>query len=53
MLQGEILMGKPILDQEKFKHLELGPKTIVRVNVIGNTYQLELVLISDYVLQTF
>lgn len=33
---GDILMGKPIMDGEKFKHLELGSKTIVRVNVIGN-----------------
>lgn len=33
---GDILMGKPIFDQEKFKHIELGNKTIARVNVLGN-----------------
>ncbi len=33
---GDILMGKPILDGERFSFLELGDKKIVRVNVIGN-----------------
>ncbi|MEK6823401.1 MAG: OB-fold nucleic acid binding domain-containing protein [Nanoarchaeota archaeon] len=33
---GDILMGKPIINQEKFQFLELGNKKIVRVNVIGN-----------------
>jgi len=33
---GELLLGKPIFDQEKFKFLELGNKKIVRVNLIGN-----------------
>ncbi|MEK6817394.1 MAG: OB-fold nucleic acid binding domain-containing protein [Nanoarchaeota archaeon] len=33
---GDILMGKPIMNQEKFQFLELGDKKIVRVNVIGN-----------------
>jgi RPA family protein len=33
---GEILLGKPILDQEKFSFLELGDKKIVRVNIIAN-----------------
>lgn len=33
---GELLLGKPIFDQEKFIFLELGNKKIVRVNLIGN-----------------
>lgn len=33
---GDILIGKPIMDAERFKFLELGSKNIVRVNVIGN-----------------
>ena len=33
---GEILLGKPIIDGEKFSFLELGDKKIVRVNIIAN-----------------
>jgi len=33
---GDILMGKPIIEGERFSNLELGNKKIVRVNVIGN-----------------
>ncbi len=33
---GDILVGKPIIDNERFSFLELGDKKIVRVNVIGN-----------------
>ncbi|OYT36547.1 hypothetical protein B6U91_00920 [Candidatus Pacearchaeota archaeon ex4484_71] len=33
---GEIFLGKPIFDQERFNFLELGDKKIVRVNIIGN-----------------
>lgn len=33
---GDILIGKPIIDGERFSFLELGDKRIVRVNVIGN-----------------
>ncbi|VVB82416.1 OB-fold nucleic acid binding domain protein [uncultured archaeon] len=33
---GEILIGKPILDGERFSFLELGDKKIIRVNIIGN-----------------
>jgi len=33
---GDILLGKPIFDEDKFKHLELGNKKIVRVNIVGN-----------------
>ncbi|MCK5624436.1 OB-fold nucleic acid binding domain-containing protein [Candidatus Pacearchaeota archaeon] len=33
---GDILMGKPVLDEERFSFLELGDKKIVRVNIIGN-----------------
>jgi RPA family protein len=33
---GDLLVGKPIFDQERFSFLELGDKKIVRINVIGN-----------------
>jgi RPA family protein len=33
---GDILVGKPIMDRERFSFLELGDKRIVRVNVVGN-----------------
>lgn len=33
---GDILLGKPIFDNDKFINLELGDKKIVRVNIIGN-----------------
>ena len=33
---GDLLIGKPIMDEEKFQFLELGNKKIVRVNIIGN-----------------
>ncbi|MCK9595768.1 OB-fold nucleic acid binding domain-containing protein [Candidatus Pacearchaeota archaeon] len=33
---GDILMGKPIMDGERFAFLELGGKKIIRVNIIGN-----------------
>ncbi len=33
---GDILLGKPVMDEDKFSFLELGDKKIVRVNVIGN-----------------
>lgn len=33
---GDILMGKALMDGEKFSFLELGNKKIVRVNIIGN-----------------
>jgi len=33
---GELFLGKPIFDQEKFSFLELGEKRIIRVNLIGN-----------------
>ena len=33
---GEILMGKPIMNSERFAFLELENKKIVRVNVVGN-----------------
>jgi RecG-like helicase len=33
---GEILLGKPILDGDKFSFLELGDKKIVRVNIVAN-----------------
>jgi len=33
---GDLLMGKPVFDQERFSFLELGDKKIVRVNLIGN-----------------
>lgn len=33
---GDLLVGKPISEGEKFIFLELGDKRIVRVNIIGN-----------------
>jgi len=33
---GDLLVGKPILDNERFSFLELGEKRIVRVNIVGN-----------------
>lgn len=33
---GDLLQGKPIMNGERFAHLELGDKKIVRVNIIGN-----------------
>ncbi|MFH1608157.1 MAG: OB-fold nucleic acid binding domain-containing protein [archaeon] len=33
---GDILIGKPIMEGEKFQAIELGNKHIVRVNIIGN-----------------
>lgn len=33
---GDILIGKPILDNERFSFLELGDKKIIRVNLVGN-----------------
>jgi len=33
---GDILIGKPIMDGERFSFLELGDKKIIRVNIIGN-----------------
>ena len=33
---GDILIGKPILNDERFSFLELGDKKIIRTNTIGN-----------------
>ena len=33
---GDILIGKPVLDQERFSFLELGDRKIIRVNIVGN-----------------
>jgi RPA family protein len=33
---GDILLGKPIFDGDRFSFLELGNRKIIRVNVIGN-----------------
>jgi len=33
---GDILIGKPIMDGERFSFLEFGDKKIVRVNIMGN-----------------
>jgi len=33
---GDILIGKPVFDEEKFRFVELGERKIVRVNVVGN-----------------
>ena len=33
---GDILIGKPVMDNEKFRFIELGSKNIARVNIVGN-----------------
>lgn len=33
---GDILLGKPIIEQEKFLYLELGNQKVSRANIIGN-----------------
>lgn len=33
---GDILMGKPVMNDDRFGFLELGNKNIVRVNLVGN-----------------
>lgn len=33
---GDLLIGNPVLDGERFAFLELGDKKIIRINVIGN-----------------
>jgi len=33
---GDLLIGKPIFDADRFSFLELGDKKIIRVNVVGN-----------------
>jgi RPA family protein len=36
---GDLLIGKPIFDEERFSFLELGNKKIMRVNVMGNVVE--------------
>ncbi len=33
---GDILVGKPVMNGEKFGFLELGDKKVIRVNILGN-----------------
>lgn len=33
---GDVLLGKPIIEQEKFLYLELGNQKVSRANIIGN-----------------
>ena len=33
---GDVLLGKPVMNGEKFSFIELGDKKIVRINIIGN-----------------
>jgi RPA family protein len=33
---GDILIGKPIMNEERFSFLELGNKKIIRINIVGN-----------------
>jgi RecG-like helicase len=33
---GDILLGKPVMNDERFSFLELGDKKIIRVNIMGN-----------------
>lgn len=35
----DILVGKPVVDNERFSFLELGDKKIIRVNVVGNVVE--------------
>jgi len=36
---GDLLIGKPIIEKERFNFLELGNKKIIRVNIIGNVIE--------------
>lgn len=36
---GDLLIGKPIIENERFNFLELGDKKIVRVNIIGSVIE--------------
>ncbi len=36
---GEVLIGKPVFDQERFSFVELGTKRIVRLNLVGNVIE--------------
>ncbi len=36
---GDLLVGKPIMEADKFIFLELGDKRIIRVNIIGNVIE--------------
>lgn len=36
---GDLLIGKPIINQDRFSFLELGDKRIIRVNLIGNVIE--------------
>ncbi len=33
---GDILIGKPVFDGERFSFLEIGDRKIIRVNIVGN-----------------
>jgi RPA family protein len=33
---GDLLIGKPVMDGDRFSFLELGSRKIIRVNIIGN-----------------
>lgn len=33
---GDLLIGKPILDKERFSFLELGNQKVIRINLVGN-----------------
>lgn len=33
---GDLLIGKPILDRERFSFLELGNQKVIRINLVGN-----------------
>ncbi len=36
---GDLLIGKPLINQDRFSFLELGDKRIIRVNLIGNVIE--------------
>jgi len=36
---GDILKGKPVINEERFNFLELGNKQILRVNLVANVIE--------------
>lgn len=36
---GNILAGKPVMENERLKHMELGDKQVVRVNLVANVIE--------------
>jgi len=36
---GDVLIGNPVIDNERFSFLELGDKKIIRINIVGNVVE--------------